>query len=326
MSSRGGLPTRDLGVETRLYSEIPRVATAPLGMTVRCSRMPPHHFAHRGSLRAQARRRTFLVGRIFLMLVRRTALGFAPRHPDGAGLGNAPGNIRKGAKMARNDSPNATKQSDPNANLKPGSNPEDARKVGGEGDFGARAGGERTADRDYVSRNTKMSDPGAAQPWDFEQDGVRDHGAGGRASGPGSASGGDIDPHGVGRGPRARGLATSGNIGRPPGPDDSDGSSDEFASGGRAEGRNQAGPGRIGGAKRVQGTTHSGDLDAHTGGDGQGASAVTNPIHELGGDIKHAPHDSPGDAFAGEVSMGEAMGEDNPLSPSSDSQGDQSDD
>src|SRR5688500_611636 len=35
MSSRGGLPTRDLGVAMRRYSEIPRVATAPLGMTTR---------------------------------------------------------------------------------------------------------------------------------------------------------------------------------------------------------------------------------------------------------------------------------------------------
>src|SRR3954470_1257248 len=84
----------------------------------------------------------------------------------------------KGANMARNDSPDATKRTDPNASLKPGSSADDARKVGGEGDFGARAGGERTADRDYTSRNTKMSDPGAAQAWDFEHDGVRDHGAG----------------------------------------------------------------------------------------------------------------------------------------------------
>jgi hypothetical protein len=207
---------------------------------------------------------------------------------------------------------------------KPGSDPREARKVGGKGDFGARAGGARTADRDYASRNTKMSDPGAAQPMDFEQDGVRDHGAGGRANGPGSASGGDLDTDIVGVGTGGSGIATSGVTGRPPGPDDSDGSSDEFAAGGRAEGRNQTHTGgKVGGSKRVRGgTTHSGDLDAHTGGDGQGSSAVTNPVHELGGDIKHAPHDSPGDAFAGEVSLGEAMGEDNSLSPSSDTQGD----
>ena len=228
--------------------------------------------------------------------------------------------------MAQDNKSKATKEPASPASPKPGSNPEDVRKVGGEGDFGAPAGGARTADRDYVSRNTKMSDPGAAQPWDFEHDGVRDHGAGARDSGPGSASGGDIDPDVVGVGTGGSGIASSGVLGRPPGPDDSDGTSGEFASGGRAEGRNQPGAGKVGGAKRVQGTTHSRDRDAHTGGDGQGAAAVTNPIHELGGDVKHAPHDSPGDAFAGEVSMGEAMGEDNPLSPSSDSQGDKSDD
>jgi hypothetical protein len=93
-----------------------------------------------------------------------------------------------------------------------------------------------------------MSDPGAAQPFAFEQDGVRDHGAGG----PGSASGGDIDPDIVGVGTGGSGLSFSGNVGRPPGPDDSDGSSDEFASGGHAEGRNQPG-----GQTPIRGTTHT---------------------------------------------------------------------
>lgn len=210
--------------------------------------------------------------------------------------------------MARNDSSDATKQTSDNASLKPGSSAEDARKVGGEGDFGARAGGERTADRDYVSRNTKQSDPGAAQPWDFEQDGVRDHGAGGRASGPGSASGGDLDTDFVGVA-GGSGIASSGVIGRPPGPDDSDGSSDEFASGGHAEGRNQTGVGKVGGSKRVDGTTHSADLDASTWGDAQGGDAATNPGARAD------------DAFAGEISTGEAQGQGLPISPSSDTQG-----
>src|SRR5262245_50256575 len=132
--------------------------------------------------------------------------------------------------MAQHDTRDAKEET-----LKPGSNPEDARKVGGKGDFGAPAGGERTAERAYVSRNTKMSDPGAAQPWDWEHDGRRDHGAGARDTGPGSASGGDIDPDIVGVGTGGSGIATSGVIGRPAGPDDSDGTSDEFASGGHTE-------------------------------------------------------------------------------------------
>jgi hypothetical protein len=129
------------------------------------------------------------------------------------------------------------------SNLKPGSNPEDAHNVGGKGDFGAPAGGEHTAERDYVSRNTKASDPGNAQPWDFEHDGKRDHGAGARDTGPGSGSGGDIDPDIVGVGTGGSTFTQSGVIGRPPGPDDSDGSSNEFASGAHAEGRNQSGAG-----------------------------------------------------------------------------------
>jgi hypothetical protein len=157
-----------------------------------------------------------------------------------------------------------------------------------------------------------MSDPGNAQPFGFEHDGVRDHGAGGRDTGPGSASGGDIDPDIVGVGTGGSGIAISGVTGRPPGPDDSDGSSDEFASGGHAQGRNQTLTGnKVGGSKRVTGgSTVSRDTDATTGGGAQGASAVTNPIHEAGGDVKHTPNDAYGDSFASEVSLGEASGED----------------
>jgi hypothetical protein len=138
---------------------------------------------------------------------------------------------------------------------------------------------------------------------------VRDHGAGARATGPGSGSGGDVDTDFVGVGTGGSGIATSGVIGRPPGPDDSDGSSDEFAAGGHAEGRNQTGVGKVGGVKRVAGTTHSADLDASTSGDAQGGDAATNP---------RARAD---DAFAGEISTGEAQGQGLPMSPSSDTQG-----
>jgi hypothetical protein len=221
----------------------------------------------------------------------------------------------------------ATKQQKPDANasLKPGSSAQDAHKVGGKGDFGAPEGGltGRTAERDYVSRNTKVSDPGTANAWDFEHDGVRDHGAGGRDTGPGSASGGDIHPDIVGVGTGGSGVSLSGNVGRPPGPDDSDGSSDEFASGGHAQGRNQTLTGdKVGGSKRVTGgSTVARDTDASTGGDAQGAAAVTNPIHEAGGDFRHSPNDAYGDAFASEISLGEASGQDAGLSPSSDTRG-----
>lgn len=217
--------------------------------------------------------------------------------------------------MPQDKKTGATKQpqQDPNAALKPGSSADDARKVGGKGDFGAPEGGltGRTAERDYVSRNTKVSDPGAANPWDFEHDGVRDHGAGGRDTGPGSASGGDVDPDVIGVGTGGSGVSLSGVTGRPSGPDDSDGSSDQFASGAHAQGRNQTLTGnKVGGSKRVTGgSTVTRDADVTTGDNPQGAAAATNPIHELGGDVKHSPDDAYGDAFASEISSDEASGE-----------------
>src|SRR3954451_50343 len=120
---------------------------------------------------------------------------------DHAGVGRAR-RVSKGANMPQDNPSEATKQQNANASLKPGSSSEDARKVGGKGDFGAPEGGGagRVAERDYVSRHTKGRGPGATAPFDFEHDGVRDHGAGGRDSGPGSASGGDVDPDIVGVG------------------------------------------------------------------------------------------------------------------------------
>ncbi len=82
-----------------------------------------------------------------------------------------------------------------NQNLKPGSNPEDATKIGGKGDFGVPESD--VVGRTYTSRNTKASDPGAAQPRSGE-DGTRTSGAGGVAGGVGSSSGGDIDTDVVG--------------------------------------------------------------------------------------------------------------------------------
>src|SRR5437763_15118838 len=42
----------------------------------------------------------------------------------------------------------------------PGSNPDDVKAVGGKNDFGARE--DNVTERAYVSKNTKLSDPGAA--------------------------------------------------------------------------------------------------------------------------------------------------------------------
>jgi hypothetical protein len=192
---------------------------------------------------------------------------------------------------------------------KPGSDPQAAKSFGGEGDFGAAVDRPRTADRDYVSANTKAADPGAAHPRAGEIDGVRTSGAGAPATGPGSGSGGDLDTDIIGVGTGGSGIATSGVIGRPPAPDDSDGTSGEFASGGPAEGRNQGDVGKIGGSRIVRGSTISRDTDLQSHPSGQGADAATNPSAR--GD----------DSFSGEISSGEAQGQDSPLSPSQDDQG-----
>jgi hypothetical protein len=138
-----------------------------------------------------------------------------------------------------------------------------------------------------------------------EFDGRRTAGVGGKWAGDGSASGGDLDPDVIGVG-TGSGIAESGPDDRP-GPDDSDGTSDEMASGGHAAGRNQTGVHHVGGNKQVHGSVVQ-DPDIGQTPMGQGADAVNNPAR---GD----------DSFAGEVSLGEARGQDAPLPPSQDSQG-----
>ena len=197
------------------------------------------------------------------------------------------------------------------ASWKPGSDAASAKDVKADGDFGVPVGTGPSRERDYVSGNTKRSDPGNTMPRSGEEEGLRTTGAGANAGGDGAGSGGDLDPDVIGFGAGGGGLSISGPSDHS-GPSDSDGSSAEMASGGPAQGRNQTGVGRVGGSKRVHGTTFDRSRgDASTTGDGQGADAATNPAAR--GD----------DSFAGEISTGEASGDDNPLSPSSDDPGGQ---
>jgi hypothetical protein len=191
------------------------------------------------------------------------------------------------------------------ASWKPGSDAASAKDVGGEGDFGVPEGAGPSRERDYVSQNTKRSDPGNAMPNASEFDGRRTAGAGGKWAGDGSGSGGDLDPDVIGVG-TGGGIAESGPDDRV-GADDSDGTSREMASGGPAQGRNQSGVHRVGGNKQVRGSVVQ-DPDISQTATGQGAGAVTNPAR---GD----------DSFAGEVSLGEARGQDAAMRPSQDSQG-----
>ncbi len=162
-------------------------------------------------------------------------------------------------------------------------------KAEGKGDFGVPVDASR-AEIDYVSNNTKHSDPGAAQPADFEQDGVRDHGAGGPASGPGSSTGGDLDVDVIGVGTGGTGLAISG-------PDNM-----ETETGGRRADEVTGGSDRSHGGRKpltevpqVHGTTFSRDVEEDDV--ARGSDAATS---------SHSGDDS----FAGEISRGDARGED----------------
>ncbi|CAN5470073.1 hypothetical protein BH10PLA1_BH10PLA1_18860 [soil metagenome] len=168
--------------------------------------------------------------------------------------------------------------------LHPGSSAQDAAKVGGKGDFGVRESD--VAERTYTSMNTKQSDRGNAQSRSGS-DGTRTSGAGGNNSGVGSSSGGDLDTDLIFGG----GVAASGSVNEPAGPDDTDGGSSAFASGAPAKGDNQRGP-----VKPVTGSTVQ-PLDDRSA-RGQGADASANS-------------DADSDASAGEISTSEASGADN---------------
>lgn len=187
--------------------------------------------------------------------------------------------------------------------LKPGGLPEDASAVGGKGDFGVRA--DDTIARDYTSRNTKAHDRGRAQvrSGERETEGQRVSGAGGVQGGPGSSSGGDLDADLIGVGTGGTGIAQNPSKEHVPGPDDTDGTSREFASGRPAQGRNQTHVGKVGGNKRVKGSTVRPAEDASTGADAQGADAATSA-----NSAERA--NAYGDGFAGEISGGEASGDD----------------
>jgi hypothetical protein len=170
------------------------------------------------------------------------------------------------------------------AKLHPGSSVEDAKKLGGKGDFGVPES--NVAERTYTSRNTKRSDPGAAPPRAGSGE-SRESGVGGNNSGAGSSSGGDLDPDIVGVG-TGGGVAASGEIHEPSGPDDATGTSRDFASGPPARGSHPPRSRRSATGSTVQ------PPDDRTAGP-EGADAAAHP-------------EEGNDAFVGEVSSDEASG------------------
>ena len=163
------------------------------------------------------------------------------------------GRSKSGSTSRRGGSPKASGKG------KVGSRSRAARKFGGKTDFGVPASRSNTEYSRRKSREAKFN-PTTSHPSDPRQEigatqQVRVSGVGQSNAGPGGASSGDVDPDIVG-------VGTGSGIGQAPadpssvaGPEWTDGSSNEFASGPPARGENQTGKGRAGGSMRVRGST-----------------------------------------------------------------------
>jgi hypothetical protein len=174
---------------------------------------------------------------------------------------------------------------------KVGSDPKAAAKLGGKGDFGVRESD--TRGREYTSANTRASDPGASQPHAGDDEG-RVAGVGGNASGVGSSSGGDVDPDFVGVGTGGGAVSASGPDERAAGPDEATGTARDFASGPPTKNEKGSKAGKVEGS-----TVDNTGGDIETTASGRGADASSR-----------APRGDLDDSFRGEVSTGEASGQD----------------
>ncbi|MDB5327667.1 MAG: hypothetical protein JWM57_3236 [Phycisphaerales bacterium] len=175
--------------------------------------------------------------------------------------------------------------------LKPGSSAADAAALSGKGDFGIHE--KDVAERTYTSENTRAADHGHAQANSYEHTGNRQSGAGARDNGPGSASGGDIDPDFVGLG----GVGLSSNIDKqaPHDASESDGSSHNAASGAPSKGQRPTDVGAVGGRHE--------QINVVTAGDDRTANTAAD-------EISHTDEDDIDNSFRGEVSSAEASGRD----------------
>jgi hypothetical protein len=119
---------------------------------------------------------------------------------------------------------------------KVGSDPSAAENFAGKHDFGIpsedAAPDMTVEDRDFPGRpaGNKKTRSGAS--------GKRTVGVGSTEGPDGKGSGGEVDPEIIGL-DGGGGVSSDGELGNPPGPDDSDGSSNEFASGPPAEGEHR---------------------------------------------------------------------------------------
>jgi len=191
--------------------------------------------------------------------------------------------------MSKKPSPTTQGKTRPKPYGKVGSDPNAAHNVGGKGDFGVRE--DNVIERQYTSANTRASDPGAAQPHAGANEN-RTAGVGGNASGVGASSGGDLDTDIVGVGTSGNGVARN-PANDSPGPDDATGTSRDFASGPPTQNHKGKKTGKVEGS-----TVDRTGGDTETTASGRGADAVSAP-----------DPDTIDDSFEGEISGGEAAGE-----------------
>ena len=191
--------------------------------------------------------------------------------------------------MAKRNQSNAAKDKT-KSEAKVGSDRTAAEHFVGKGDFGIPSEGagrftEMADEAKYQPGGDHLSDP--RPPRSGGGSGNRDSGVGGVNTGPGSSSGGDIDTDFVGVGTHGTGISASGPDSRRAGPDMTD----------KGTPRLQPHPHEP--RKKTRGSTvdRSGG-DVTTTGGGMGTSGLETA-------------DSGDDAAAGEISQGEAAGDDN---------------
>ncbi|MGE5610270.1 MAG: hypothetical protein ACM359_13535 [Bacillota bacterium] len=121
---------------------------------------------------------------------------------------------------------------------KVGSSKEAAKEFGGTQDFGQEPEKAPPALPEGTDSNELPLRPSRYQGTRGGSTGTRTTGVGAPEGGPGSGSGGDVDPDVIGVGGTG-GLAASGDLGPTTDASQTTGKSDEFASGGPAKGENQ---------------------------------------------------------------------------------------
>ena len=205
---------------------------------------------------------------------------------------------------------NKSRHSDRRSSAKVGTDRSADRAIGGKLDFGIPAAKARAPQA--IGGRDKGPEQGTGYTRSGSR-GTRDVGVGRPEGRSGSGSGGDLDTDVVGLDGKG-GVAAAPPSGRTRGPDITEGGSAAFASGPPAKGENKRPRGRHGAPSEiVRGSTvdRTGG-DASTTGDGGGADSAlpARGRSPRRGSAKSAIEPVPDNAAVGEISSGEAGGED----------------